>query len=63
MAEVVKKVGALGMADDLDALPRGKVSINLLACGGPLLLQGGDFGLSSQLLLTGKLAKLLDAFF
>ena len=63
LAEVVEEVGALGVANDLDALPRGKVSIDLLACGGPLLLQGGDFGLSTQLLLTGKLAKLLDAFF
>ena len=36
-AEIVEKVGALGVANDLDALPRGEVAVDLAAGGGKFL--------------------------
>ena len=42
-AQVVEEVGALGVADNLDALPRGEVAVDLTAGGGEFLGQSGDF--------------------
>ena len=61
--EVVEEVGALGMADDLDSLPRGEVSINLAPGICPFFLEGGDFRLCAEFLFARKFSKFFDPLF
>ena len=63
LAQVVEQVGALGVTNNLDALPRSEVSINLFAGSQQFFLQGTDFQLGAQLLLARELAELVDPFF
>jgi len=62
LAEVIEQVGALGVTNNLDALPRGKVPVNLFSGDRPLFLQGADFQLGAQLLFAGELAEFVDSF-
>ena len=51
-AEIVEKVRALGVTDNLDALPGGQVAVNLPARFLEFFLQGGDIRFSSKLLFA-----------
>lgn len=62
-AEVVEEVGALGVANDLDALPGGKVAVDLAAGGGKFLGQGGDFCSHADFLFPGNFAQFFQPTF
>ena len=61
--EVVEEVGALGMADDLDSLPRGEISINLAPGICPFFLEGGDFRFGTEFLFARKFSKFFNPLF
>lgn len=63
LAKVIEQVGALRVAHDLNALPRGKVAIDIAPGIGPFLLEGGDFGFGPEFLFTRKFSEFFDPFF
>ena len=62
-AEVVEEVGALGVANDLDALPGGEVAVDLAASSGKFLGQGGDFCSHADFLFPRNFAQFFQPTF